>query len=91
MENNEISHHELRVFGAAKDGEWATAKEIAARASVADRTARHHCLRLVKLGVFDQAEVFPAHRYRLSDKAIKRNAAYMNRLAMAASVFPDVD
>ncbi len=85
MENSEVSIHELKVLKAA--AEWTTSKEIAAAAGVAPRTARHHCLRLVKLGVFDVAEVFPSHRYRLSPSADKRNFGYMNRLREAASVF----
>lgn len=85
MENNEVSTHEVRVVAAVRNkGGWMTSREIASAAKVSDRTARHHALRLVKLGIFDQAEVFPGHRYRFADKADKRNAAYMNRLAAAA-------
>lgn len=88
MERNEISAHELRVYlvvaGAAG---WMTNAEIAAAAKVAPRTARLHTLRLVKLGVFDQAEVFPAHRFRISAKAAKRNIGYVQRLEKAREAF----
>jgi hypothetical protein len=88
METNEISLHLCRVYKAAKDASgWTTSADIAAASGVAGRTARHHLLRLVNLGVLDQAEVFPAHRYKLSDKADKRNKAMVIRLENAMSVF----
>ena len=88
MEKGEVSLHQLKVYLFARDkGSWVTAREIAEGAGVADRTARHHALTLVKLGVFDQAEVFPAHRYRYSEKANKRNKAYMLRLEGAREAF----
>jgi DNA-binding IclR family transcriptional regulator len=91
MERNELSQHQLRVFEYVKaaGGKWVTANDIALGAKVAPRTARAHALALVKLGIFDQAEVFPAHRYRLSAFAAKRNRAYMTRLAEAAQVFAE--
>lgn len=89
MERNEISIHEVRVFQFLKGGgdKWVTAKDVAAAASVASRTARAHLLKFVKLGIADQAEVFPAHRYRMAEKASKRNAGYMLRLESACEVF----
>jgi hypothetical protein len=88
VENNEISLHQIKVleFVKSKD-QWVTANEIAKGSGVAPRTARHHALLFVKLGIFDQAEVFPAHRYRLSDKAEKHNKAYVLRLNKAKAVF----
>jgi DNA-binding IclR family transcriptional regulator len=88
MERNEISLHEVRVYLALKAaGGWLTNAEVAAAAGVAGRTARLHTLRLARLGVIDQAEVFPAHRFRLSGKAAKRNPAYLQRLDAAVTVF----
>ena len=51
------------------------------------RTVRLHTMRFVKLGMLDQAEVFPAYRYRWSKKSDRRNMAYSQRLEQAASVF----
>jgi predicted ArsR family transcriptional regulator len=89
MESNEISIHEAKLFLALKKtGEqWTTSKELAKQAGVADRTARAHLVKLVKLNLADVAEVFPAHRYRYAEKASKRNAGYVNRLERAAEVF----
>jgi predicted ArsR family transcriptional regulator len=89
MERNEISLHEVKVFAALnrREGRWATSKEIAGEAGVAGRTARAHLLKLVRLGIADQAEVFPAHRYRRAEKAAKRNAGYHLRLLAACEVF----
>jgi DNA-binding IclR family transcriptional regulator len=88
MEPNEVSLHQCKVFLAVKNAPmWITANEIAELANVAPRTARSHALKLVNLGIFDQAEVFPAHRYRLSDKAAKRNKAYLQRIEGAISIF----
>jgi len=86
METNEISLHQAKVFKAASTT-WKTAAEIAIDASVAPRTGRHHCKILSDAGIFDQAEVFPAHRYRLSDKAQKRNKAFFERIIRACEIF----
>lgn len=88
METSEISLHQVRVYNfVGKHGGWCTAQEIAEGSGVAPRTARAHSLRFVKLGVFDQAEVFPAHRYRLSAMAPKRNKAIVQRLDEARAIF----
>ena len=88
METSEISFHFLNVFDAAKNHEgWLTSKELARIAGVADRTARAHAARLVSLGLFDLAEVFPGHRYRFSALADKRNKAMITRLDVARNVF----
>lgn len=89
MEKNEISIHEVRIFRAFKDAgaTWLTAREVAGAAAVAERTARAHCLKFVRLGLLDQAEVFPAHRYRLATKAARRNGGYHQRLCEAEAVF----
>ena len=42
--------------------------------------------RVVELGILDQAELFPAHRYRISEHADKRNKAYVIRLREAAKI-----
>jgi DNA-binding IclR family transcriptional regulator len=89
MERSEVSRHEVSVYQtlAAAGTGWLTSKEIAERAGVAPRTARAHALKLVQLGVVDQAEVFPGHRYRLAEHAAKRNRGYVDRLTRAAEVF----
>lgn len=90
METNEILVHEATVYmSLRKSGNWMTNGEIAKAAlrPVAKRTVRRHTKRLVALGLLDLAEVFPGHRYRASDMADKRNAAYINRLKAACDVF----
>ncbi len=88
MESNEISEHKVRVFLYLETAPgWKTSNEIAVGASVAPRTARALAKNLVSLGIFDQAEVFPGPRYRVSAMAEKRNKAFMLRLREAASVF----
>ncbi len=88
-ETAEVSNHLAKVFLVLKASpkEWLTAGGIAEKADVAGRTARSHCLRLVNLGIVDQAEVFPAHRYRLSPMASKRNKTMVARIEDAAKVF----
>jgi len=88
-ERNEVSVQEVRFYVAAKNAadRWATANELADKSKVAQRTARAFALKFVKLGLFDIAEVFPAHRYRLSSLAAKRNASYVRRLDEAVAVF----
>ena len=88
MEKSEISHHELRTYKALKSATtWLTSREIAAQAKISPRTARAHVTKFVNLGLIDVAEVFPGHRYRWSEKADKRNAAYLKRLERAMEVF----
>ncbi len=86
MERNEVSLHEVKVYLTLGCG-WVTAKEVAAKATVAERTARAHLLKLVRLGIAEQAEVFPAHRYRMAEKAGKRNGGYVQRLEQAREIF----
>ncbi len=89
MERNEVSVHEARVYATflAEPGEWLTARDVSTKAKVAERTARAHCLKLVRLGVLDQAEVFPAHRYRLAGKGAQRNVGYHQRLTQVLEIF----
>jgi hypothetical protein len=88
METSEISLHQVKVYEFALSSRgWVTAKEIAAGAGVAQRTARAHALKFVQLGVFDQAELFPAHRYQLSSLAAKRNKTFIQRLEAAREMF----
>jgi DNA-binding IclR family transcriptional regulator len=88
MERNEISLHQVKVYQCvAASKRWMTNAEIAHVAGVASRTARHHTKMLVTLGIFDQAEVFPTHAYRLSEKAKQRNTGYLLRLERAQEVF----
>lgn len=87
MERGEVSWHELKVAAVLKStGKWLSNKEIASAIpeGISERTVRSHTLRLVKIGVVDQAEVFPSHRYRWSELSEKRNAAYVQRLGKAA-------
>ncbi len=90
MERSEVSIHEIRVFNVfrANPGRWMSNHDVAAKTEgIAHRTVRAHTGKLVKAGILDQAEVFPGHRYRLSEMAAKRNPAYTRRLEQAASVF----
>jgi hypothetical protein len=88
MEKNEISLHEVKVFEVVRNANgWITNNEIAEQALIAPRTARAHTFKLVQLGVFDVVEVFPAHKFKLSEKAGKRNQAYMLRIQKAKEAF----
>lgn len=90
MERNEISRHEVevtRVLAASRD-RWLSNADIHSQAEgVAPRTVRHLTKKLVGLGIVDQAEVFPGHRFRLSGHAKQRNRGYLDRLKTTADVF----
>ena len=90
METNEISIHEIKVFNVVSRSGWIDNKTIAKEAGISGRTARAHTLKLSKLGIFDCAEVFPGHRYRVATKAEKRNAGYLQRIARAKEVFGEL-
>ena len=87
-EKGEISAHEVRIYRLMSEApaRWFTAQEVSDEAKVARRTAGLHTLRFSKLGLVDQAEVFPAHRYRWSEFAGKRNKSYLQRLDAAADI-----
>lgn len=89
METQEISVHQANVYKAVRDsnGKWLTAVEIANISGVATRTARAHALKFVKLGVFDQAELHPGHRYKMATKADKRNRGIVERMENALKIF----
>jgi predicted ArsR family transcriptional regulator len=90
MERNEVSLHEVKIYCLLRSqpGRWLTNQEIgAALTGVAPRTVRAHTKRLVTLGLVNQAEVFPAHRYQWSEMGAKRNLGYSQRLEQAAAVF----
>lgn len=91
-ERSEISLHEVKLFRAMKADptKWFTNQELAAVCEFSERTVRAHTLRFVKLGLLDQAEVFPSHRFRFSQKAKRRNIAYLQRLEQADEVFNGV-
>lgn len=86
-EKAEISIHECRIFLALDTDSWKTATQISKISKTARRTSSYHLLRFCKLGIADLAEVFPAHRYRLSIKAHRRNHAYLTRITQALEVF----
>jgi predicted transcriptional regulator len=88
MERSEVSRHEVDVYRVLLEAgkAWMSSNQIAERADVSARTARAHALKLVRLGVAEQAEVFPGHRYRIAEFADKRNRGYVDRLQRAASV-----
>jgi DNA-binding transcriptional ArsR family regulator len=59
------TQHQLAVFRFAKERtRWLTAKEIAAGAGVAQRTARHHAAVLTDASVFERVRQFDGNLYR---------------------------
>lgn len=89
MEKNEVSIHEAKLFIALRQSgkQWMTSKDVAKASGVAERTARSHLLKLSQMGIAECAEVFPGHRYRMAEKAAKRNGGYLHRLQKACEVF----
>lgn len=88
IEKAEISLHLVKVWETikSKDGKWISNKEIAEEVKFSERTVRAHTLYLVKAGLIDQAEVYPAHRYRFSKMSAKRNAAFVKRIELASEI-----
>jgi hypothetical protein len=89
MEHAEVSRHEVTVylFLRSHPDEWFSNADIAKQSQSVLRTVRSYTLKFVKLGLLDQAELFPSHRYRWSNKADKRNKSYSQRLQHAAEIF----
>jgi len=89
MERNEISLHEVKVYRVLKGSpeKWFTNAEIAEAGGLKKRTARTHTLRFANLGIIEQAEVFPSHKFKFSAKAGKRNGGFLKRLELADELF----
>jgi predicted transcriptional regulator len=88
VEQSEVSINQVKLYHHLKTtGAWMTNKALAAALGISLRNASLHTQRLVSLGILDQAEVFPGHRYRYSAQAKKRNLAYVQRLQEAAEIF----
>lgn len=90
MGHKEVSIHELKIYLALKgdSSRWLTNAQIAEKiGGIAERTVRAHTSRLVSAGLVERAEVFPGHRFRLSQKADKRGDGYLQRLEKAREVF----
>lgn len=84
---NQISEHEIRVYEAVRThGGWLTAKEIAAKSDVAERTARAHAGAFADRGVFDVAKVFGGYRYRIKTALDPEASAYVAELEAAKRI-----
>jgi predicted DNA-binding transcriptional regulator len=84
---NLISDHEVRIYEAVRsNGGWLTAREIAVRSDVSDRTARHHAAGLAKTGVFDVAKVFGGYRYRIKTSLDPAASAYVSEIEAAKRI-----
>lgn len=90
-ERSEVSLHLVKVYKAVKDldGKWITNKELAAKTGVALRTVSAHTLQLVHAGIVNQAEVFPAHRFQISEVKDKRNKTFFERLEKTLEIFAE--
>ena len=66
-------------------GHWLTNDEIAKESGVKVRTARQYTLRLVKQGLLERADTFPAYRFRLVSKA--EPSAYQQRIEAVIEAF----
>jgi DNA-binding IclR family transcriptional regulator len=91
MEQTEISIHQWKVYTCLDQRKgWLSNRNIATITGVSLRNVSLHTKRLVTLGILDQAEVYPGHRFRLSPKANKRNASYFLRLQQASEIFSTI-
>lgn len=88
-ERSEVSLHLVKVFKTIKDlnGKWIGNQQIAEQTGVAKRTVSAHTLHLVEAGVINQAEVFPAHQFQISEVGNKRNKTFFERLEKAMEIF----
>jgi hypothetical protein len=88
METNEISLHQVRIFEFVRNADgWVSMKDVVTGTGSKRETVGVHLRRFVKLGLIDQAEVWPGHRFRVSALAEKRNKAMLERLDRAREIF----
>jgi hypothetical protein len=89
MERSEISQYQIAIYFAFKNrpDQWMSNADVAAVADgITPRTVRAHTHRLAKLGVLDEATVFPANRYRLAVRRNEDAEEHCQRLERAAHV-----
>lgn len=86
-ESSEISEKELRTFKAISTKTWVSNKDIALITKLSRRQVNDYMLKFMKIGLIDQAEVWPEHLYRLSRFAAKRAPGYLERLRFTERVF----
>jgi hypothetical protein len=88
MTHDLISPHQVKVYDYVRDAKrWVSAADIELHTGVKARTARHHAVKLTELEVFEQANLFPGYRYRLSPYAEHRGKDHLQRLEKAREVF----
>ena len=88
MEQAEISEHQWKIYDCLIKGQrWMSNREIAEFTGVSLRRVGFHTKNLVQLGILDQAEVYPGHRFKVASKAEKRNFGYIQRLQQAGEIF----
>ena len=81
MEKAEISLHQWKIYDCLmKESTWLSNRDIAHQTGVSLRRVSFHTNNLVQLGILDQAEVYPGHRFKISAKADKRNSGYLRLL-----------
>lgn len=91
MEKAEISIHQWKIYDClVKSQTWMSNKDIAQKTGVSLRRVGFHTNNLVQLGILDQAEVYPGHRFKISNRADKRNTGYLRRLVQAGEIFSAV-
>lgn len=89
MGSKKISRHEVEVFHLLRlDREkWYSVQDLAAalkEKNIADRTVRLHVSRFAQAGLLEIAEIFPAKRYRLSEKG--GDAGFRSKLEQTAAI-----
>lgn len=78
MPHGLISEHEVKVFLALKGcGRWITAKDLAEKTNVANRTVRGHLTKFVKCGMADVIKQYPGYRYKLKLEPCAEAKAYI--------------
>ena len=84
----EVSLHLLKAYDHVRSQDrWMTAKEIAERGEISERTARKHARSLARLGIFERMEVFGGYRYHLSASAATNCPDELSRLSGARAAF----
>ena len=81
-----VSEHLFRAYECLRgDARWFTARELAERAEIAERTARNHLHALAKSDVAECAQLFSGYRYRYAPQAEAK--ALIESLEEAGRVF----
>jgi hypothetical protein len=81
--SKKLSPNMAKVYAASHQEHWMTSRQLADKAKVSERNARHHALRFVHIGLFEVRKMTEYYYLRSADPS---DPGYVEELKEAARV-----